>query len=159
MNPARVKLLIGGGVILAAFGYLFVSGMQSSQVYYLTVSEFEQQANTLSPDAPYRISGRVQPGSVVRSDDGLDLNFAVYDVEKKDAVLPVAYHGVVPDTFMENSEVVVEGTLQRETFTAHTLMAKCPSKYEGLGDEADRLQAHEAAHIPDPLADVSNPGL
>jgi cytochrome c-type biogenesis protein CcmE len=45
--------------------------------------------------------------------------------------VPVVYRGVVPDTFQESGEVVVEGGLGSEgVFRARTLLAKCPSKYE-----------------------------
>jgi cytochrome c-type biogenesis protein CcmE len=49
-----------------------------------------------------------------------------------DAKIPVHYEGLVPDTFKDNSQVVVEGNLnpERTSFRAHTLLAKCPSKYE-----------------------------
>jgi cytochrome c-type biogenesis protein CcmE len=45
--------------------------------------------------------------------------------------LPVHYRDEVPDTFVDNAEVVVEGELGSDgVFAAHTLFAKCPSKYE-----------------------------
>jgi cytochrome c-type biogenesis protein CcmE len=52
------------------------------------------------------------------------------------ATLPVRYTGIVPDTFKDEAEVVVEGVLNpdKASFQAHTLLAKCPSKYEGLAD-------------------------
>ena len=44
----------------------------------------------------------------------------------------VTYSGIVPDTFKDAAEVVVEGKYDLESglFTAHVLLAKCPSKYE-----------------------------
>lgn len=135
LNKTRLRLFMGLGLILAAFGYLFMSGMKASQVYYLTVNEYKERAGTLVPDEPFRVSGRVEPDSVVLSDTGLDLQFTVYEPGRESATLAVAYHGVVPDTFMENSEVVVEGTMRNGVFEAHTLLAKCPSKYEALADE------------------------
>jgi cytochrome c-type biogenesis protein CcmE len=45
--------------------------------------------------------------------------------------MPVYYQGVVPDTFNETYEIVIEGELGASgIFEAHTLMPKCPSKYE-----------------------------
>ena len=40
-------------------------------------------------------------------------------------------------TFKDNSEVVVEGAYDsnEELFHATVLLAKCPSKYEALGEE------------------------
>jgi cytochrome c-type biogenesis protein CcmE len=147
LNKTRIRLLVGLGLILAAFGYLFMSGMKASQVYYLTVDEYQDRAASLAPDEPFRISGRVEPDSVVLSDTGLDLQFTVYDPGREDATLAVAYHGVVPDTFMENSEVVVEGTMKDDVFHAHTLLAKCPSKYEALADEEARKEAAAGGQV------------
>ena len=129
---------------MVAFAWLFRSGMQASQVSYLTVAEYRARAESLRPGDPFRVSGRVQPGSVRLDDTGLQLAFTVYQPDDQAAVLPVAYHGVVPDTFMENSEVVVEGAMRDSTFVAHTLLAKCPSKYEGLADEEARREAARA---------------
>lgn len=147
LNKTRIRLLVGLGLILTAFGYLFMSGMKASQVYYLTVDEYQERAASLAPDEPFRISGRVEPDSVVLSDTGLDLQFTVYDPGREDATLAVAYHGVVPDTFMENSEVVVEGTMKDDVFQAHTLLAKCPSKYEALADEEARKEAEAGGQV------------
>ena len=51
--------------------------------------------------------------------------------KEKRRTLPVSYHGIIPDTFVDDAAVVVEGRLQEDgTFVAHELLAKCPSKYE-----------------------------
>jgi cytochrome c-type biogenesis protein CcmE len=145
IDKTRIRLFVGLGLIFAAFGYLFFSQIESSQVYYMTVDEYQDIAATLAPDEAFRVSGRVEPDSVVLAKNGIDLQFTVYDPESADATLAVSYHGVVPDTFLENSEVVVEGTLHGEVFKAHTLLAKCPSKYEGLEDDlANEETAREA---------------
>ena len=147
VSSTRIRLFLGLGLILAAFGYLFTSGMKASQVYYLTVHEYQERAASLPPDEPFRISGRVEPDSVVLSDTGLDLQFTVYDPGSEKATLAVAYHGVVPDTFMENSEVVVEGTMKQSVFQAHKLLAKCPSKYEALAEEETRTEAEAGDRV------------
>ncbi len=38
--------------------------------------------------------------------------------------------GIAPDTFKNDSEVVLEGQLKGEIFHADRIIAKCPSKYE-----------------------------
>jgi cytochrome c-type biogenesis protein CcmE len=44
---------------------------------------------------------------------------------------PVVYRGIIPDTFTDSVDVVVEGRLGRDgTFRATTLLAKCASRYE-----------------------------
>ena len=53
--------------------------------------------------------------------------------DKEDTtLLKVRYEDVVPDTFKDHAEVVVEGRMASDgAFDATTLLAKCPSKYEG----------------------------
>ena len=52
--------------------------------------------------------------------------------------LRVSYDRETPDTFVDGSEVVVEGSLgPNGVFVARTLLAKCPSKYEAANTEAD----------------------
>jgi len=40
------------------------------------------------------------------------------------------YTGIVPDTFKDDSEVVLTGMLTKDGFMANDLTAKCPSKYD-----------------------------
>ena len=43
----------------------------------------------------------------------------------------VDYKGVVPDTFKDGAEVIVEGSVLSDgSFKARVLMTKCPSKYQ-----------------------------
>jgi len=51
--------------------------------------------------------------------------------------VPVSYAGLIPDTFKDDAEVVVEGVCNPDdpSFNATTLLAKCPSKYESRGDQ------------------------
>ena len=46
--------------------------------------------------------------------------------------MKASYTGVVPDTFKNDAEVVLKGTLSPEGFhvSPNGVMAKCPSKYE-----------------------------
>ena len=45
--------------------------------------------------------------------------------------LSVNYKGTIPDNFIEDGEVVVEGMLDTSgVFQADTLMTKCESKYK-----------------------------
>ena len=49
---------------------------------------------------------------------------------------PVVYRGVIPDTFTDSADVIVEGRLGRDgTFQATTLLAKCASRYESAPDK------------------------
>ena len=49
--------------------------------------------------------------------------------------MSVRYGKELPDTFVDEAEVVVEGEIGADkVFEAHTLLAKCPSKYEAEND-------------------------
>jgi cytochrome c-type biogenesis protein CcmE len=133
MDRRRLKFVLLGIGVLLSMTFLLVVGMNrpGGMVYYLTVTEFMQQVDPAGGD--FRVNGTVSPGTIRRLPTGLDVRFRLTDGE---ASLPVAYHGVIPDTFVDDAAVVVEGQLQGDgTFIAHTLLAKCPSKYESADAE------------------------
>ncbi len=78
-------------------------------------------------------------GTIERLPTGMDVRFVMTDGQTE---LAVSYHGVIPDTFVDQAAVVVEGRLQDDgTFLAHNLLAKCPSKYEAADEEGGDLEA------------------
>ena len=87
-------------------------------------------------DRGIRISGHVSPGTIVSDTTQAKVEFTVFERESG-STLPVVYQGIIPDTFKDNAEVVVEGRYHTEgnLFEANVLLAKCPSKYEALGEE------------------------
>ena len=85
------------------------------------------------PEAWYgkrlQLHGFVVKDSILRKRDSLDYRFKI---ESQGAVVDARYTGIVPDTFQNNSEVVIKGTLGPDGFDVapNGIMAKCPSKYE-----------------------------
>jgi cytochrome c-type biogenesis protein CcmE len=135
MRIPHAKFVFAGALIIAGICYLMFSGISESMVYYYTVSELRGQSpNMISKGV--RVSGHVRPGSIQVSDNGTRADFLVYE-KSTDESIPVTYSGIIPDTFKDSAEVVVEGTYEVSsgTFVATTLLAKCPSKYEGKADE------------------------
>ncbi len=121
----RIRLLIAFVAIAAAIGLLVARGAKKTMVYYVTVSELlsKESGSDLSG---IRVTGTVVPGTIQR--DQMLLKFNMTDGTK---AIPVVYKGVIPDTFGEKGEVVVEGAYHAGgAFEANFLMAKCPSKYE-----------------------------
>jgi cytochrome c-type biogenesis protein CcmE len=126
-SPVSPKILAAAGAILAAVGFLLITAFQTNAVYYLTVSEL-QSATPGIYGQPVRVAGKVEAGSIQRDPTTLLVNFVAQDDSGK---LPVTYKGVLPDIFGDGVEVVVEGKYAESgTFTAGTLLAKCPSKFE-----------------------------
>lgn len=119
------QLAIVALVIVGAVGYLVYNGF-STNVYYQTVSELQAGA---AHDQQIRLAGNVVDGSIVREEGSSTVRFNVADVGGD---LPVVYSGTIPDIFGPGIEVVVEGKYTPSTgFVADTMLAKCPSKFEG----------------------------
>jgi cytochrome c-type biogenesis protein CcmE len=135
MKLPHAKFLIAGALIVGGICYLMFSGINGSMVYYYTLTELSQQAPRLAGQG-VRISGHVRPGSIDRDKNGSRVQFEVYE-KGSNREIPVVYAGIIPDTFKDDAEVVVEGIYDPSspTFTANTLLAKCPSKYEAMANE------------------------
>lgn len=122
------KYFIASIIIICAVAYLIFSGFNSAGVYYMNVDELLAKSIPLVKDL--RLSGLVETGSVKREDSKKMLYFALAG-EKGDRI-NVVYEGIIPDSFKEGVGVIVEGKYTKgiNTFYAHSLLAKCPSKYE-----------------------------
>jgi cytochrome c-type biogenesis protein CcmE len=128
MNTKLVRVALTTCVLVLAFGGLLWSTLREGTEYYKHVEEVSAQ-----PDAWYgkklQLHGYVVPDSILRKRDSLDYRF---QVQSKGAVIPARYSGIVPDTFKDEAEVVLKGTLSPDGFSVdpNGVMAKCPSKYE-----------------------------
>jgi cytochrome c-type biogenesis protein CcmE len=123
-----VRIILTAFVLLLSFGGLLWSTLREGTEYYKHVDEVMTQ-----PEAWYgkrlQLHGFVVPESIMRRRDSLDYKFKVHS---KGAVVPATYSGIVPDTFKDEAEVVLKGTLTPDGFQVapNGVMAKCPSKYE-----------------------------
>jgi cytochrome c-type biogenesis protein CcmE len=80
-----------------------------------------------------QLHGYVVRDSILRKRDSLDYRFKVTNkVGEATHVVNAQYTGIVPDTFGDDAEVVLKGTLGPDGFRVapNGVMAKCPSKYE-----------------------------
>ena len=126
-TQTMVKVFTGIIVIGGGIGYFMYQTMQSSWAYYYSVDDFSTES-AAAQEYSFRLAGRVKPGSVERDLENVALRFTLAGAESE---LPVRYQGVVPDNFIENREVVVEGRLGAAgVFHADKLMTRCESKYQ-----------------------------
>jgi len=129
MRASQIKIAIAVVVIVLAILYLGFTGFQQSMVYYLTVEELKARGSEVYGEG-VRVSGLVETGSI--ESDAISMEHA-FVLTQNGERLTVLYQGITPDTFKEGCEVVVEGKYDPSgTFMAETLLAKCPSKYEGV---------------------------
>lgn len=111
----------------AGVGWLCYAGFGESGVYFLNVAE----ARAVTPDSlsKARLFGLVRNDGLQKKINGVEFNLE--DKDNSDLFIPVVYVGPVPDAFKQGAEVIVEGSMQANgSFTAKTLMTKCPSKYQ-----------------------------
>lgn len=127
MNPKKLKFVAGAAIIVASVVLLALSGMEESKAYYQTVQELKSMGPR-SEGIRVRVAGIVVPGSITRRDEGVS-----FQISQASDILPIHYVGrdPLPDTLVDEAEAVVEGYLQGDgNFEAHTVQAKCASKYE-----------------------------
>lgn len=129
MKHKGLKLALTTVVLAVAFGGLMYSTLGEATEYYKHVDEVMAQ-----PDQWYgkklQLHGFAK--EVARKPNSLEYRFRV---ESNGHVVTATYKGVVPDTFKNDAEVVLKGTLSPDGFAVspNGVMAKCPSKYEPQG--------------------------
>ncbi|MCS6802066.1 MAG: cytochrome c maturation protein CcmE [Chloroflexota bacterium] len=140
------KPVIAAVLVALAIGYLITTSLQTTAVYYHTIPEI--RARQLAPNEIVRVNGWVREGTIEKFPDGSGARFLMYDSKDPSQTMVVTYRGLLPDTFVDGAEVVVQGKLIRSgtdgrpplilasgatsdlEFEATTLLAKCPSKFE-----------------------------
>ncbi len=157
MSPQKTKFIAGFAVIVVSLLTLVVYSSEKMSLYYLTVSELEAR-ETEFKNARIKLAGKVVPGSIVRRDGNRTVEFEIRDIPDKGPVSSTArairYSGVLPDTFRDGADVVLEGKLGPSSiFLAETMLAKCPSKYESQSyDEIkasyESAGARTASNVP-----------
>jgi cytochrome c-type biogenesis protein CcmE len=145
MVKARTKFILGGILVLGTAGYLMATAIDETAMYYLTPRELADNVKRDSTfyDTGVKLGARVVPGTINRDPGGRAVAFSVTDGSH---TIPVTYRGVIPDTFTDSVDVVVEGRFRRDgTFQATTLLAKCASRYENAPEKYQSTPGYKAA--------------
>lgn len=130
------RLIVMSLVVMAAVGYLILTGVKQTGMQYMTVTELAGLDR--APEAEgFRLDGKVAPGSVVYDQREPRLQFQMTDGKEN---ISVVYEGLMPDAFADGREVVVEGSYRHaeRALYASKLVTKCPSKYEAKGLGKDK---------------------
>jgi len=126
-------LIIASFLALACLGYLIVTAVSDSTMYYLTVDEALAQG-IVESGKEIRLNGEIVPGSIEWEPRQMRLTFAVKG--ESGAMVPAVYYGPRPDNFAENATAILEGRFdQNGVFQTDTLMLACPSRFEVAGAE------------------------
>ena len=138
----QAKFGIGIGVIVVSMGFLAWLGYGESKTYYHTIAEIETLKGSAAAHR-IRVGGTVQPGSIHHVTGRTD--FILLGEGKS---LLVSYTGSdpLPDSFIDNSQALVEGRLTASgQFNAEHIQAKCASKYEAAPGEVARPSKSDSA--------------
>ena len=146
-----------------------VGSIKDTAVYFLTPAELQAKvvADPGIRETGVKVGARVVHGSVERDSSGKRVLFEMTDGK---ATYKVDYRGLIPDTFSDSVDVVVEGRLGADgVFHATTLLAKCASRCEAApeGYKPELREAYKAseqtapagapAPAPAPIAPATPP--
>lgn len=154
MGQGKAKIWVALVLVVGVMVYLLIGATKSTKVYYMRPSEMLSKAKK-APAETYgqrlRVGGLVVDKSISGSSARNQVSFRVAEERgdyktklimvsmaetKPTDSFDVEYKGIVPDTFKAGGMAIVEGKLQKNgVFKADRLMAKCPSKYEGVSKE------------------------
>jgi cytochrome c-type biogenesis protein CcmE len=125
MSKKAARIGVTSLVLVMALAGLLYSTMGESLEYYKKVDEVMANPHEWRGKA-LQIHGYAK--DVGRKRDSLEYQF---DITNNGKVVRAYYTGVAPDTFKNDSEVVVKGRLSEDNvFHATEIIAKCPSKYD-----------------------------
>ncbi|KZN39446.1 cytochrome c maturation protein CcmE [Pseudoalteromonas luteoviolacea] len=134
MNPRRKKRMLT--VLAVVFGIgsavgLTLYALQENINLFYTPSELvngkgpEQEKPSIGQKL--RIGGMVVPGSVVRDESSLDVEFKLIDTGP---LVTIRYKGILPDLFREGQGIVAQGTLiESDVIEAFEVLAKHDEEY------------------------------
>lgn len=122
MSPSR-RFTLAASVVVVAVAGLIAWSLTSTTAYYRTPAELT--SGDFENGRTVRVAGRVVPESIRL--DGATTLFAVSDGVAEVAVRTA---DALPDTFASEVEVVAEGAMDSQVFSASSVLVKCPSKME-----------------------------
>ena len=138
----NAKYIIGG-LVIVVFIVWGASAFLQTTIQYVSIDEARSAERTV------QVMGEIDFDRVNYNSDNSRLEFAIFDPEATDkAAAPrmnVVYYGVVPGNFDQATSVVLKGKPDGEEFVADQMLVKCPSKYQGEGDEYQDMEKHNEA--------------
>lgn len=134
MNPRRkkrmftiVSLLTG---LSLAVALTLISINENIDIFYTPTELIEGKGeNNQKPfiGQKLRIGGMVVPGSVVRDETTLDVEFKLIDTGP---LVTVRYQGILPDLFREGQGIIAQGILEQgNVIQAFEVLAKHDEEY------------------------------
>jgi len=121
----NIKITLGLLIIAVFLGWGFYS-LLDNKLEYVDFKEAQKRGKKVE----------VQGVQVKEKGSSIGNPFIFYMKDKNGDEMKVVYAGMKPNNFDEAESVVVKGKMSNEgSFHADDILTKCPSKYEGKGEE------------------------
>jgi len=159
VNPRRKKRMFTILAVLLGIGSaigLTLYALQENINLFYTPSELIEGKGE-NKEKPFigqklRIGGMVVPGSVVRDEESLDVEFKLIDTGP---LVTIRYHGILPDLFREGQGIVAQGVLiEPNVIEAFEVLAKHDEEYM----PADVAEAVKGIKHEKPKYNLNNGG-
>ncbi len=127
----KIKFIIGL-IIIAGFAGWSISLLMSTTIRYVSL------ADVSTSDGFVQVMGKIDFDSVEYDVENSKLVFKISDLEEPESNrrLKIIYGGVVPGNFDQATSIVAKGEYKDGALQANQLLVKCPSKYQGMDQEA-----------------------
>ena len=131
-----------GIVVIAVFIVWGAFSFMETTVQYVSLEKAATSSRVV------QVMGQIDFDVVRYNEDSERLEFSIYDTEAEQPNtgprLDVVYYGVVPGNFDQATSVVLKGMPDSTgMFVADQMLVKCPSKYQGEGNEYQDPSLHE----------------
>jgi cytochrome c-type biogenesis protein CcmE len=104
---------------------MLISTMSSPSIY----TDFETAAMT--PDQEFTVIGQLIKSKQITYNPKHDPNLVkFFMMDKKGKEFEVLLNQSKPQDMERSEDIVVKGKVKGDVFQAHTILLKCPSKYE-----------------------------
>ena len=121
----RLYLVLAGMALLGGAAAMVLSALRDNLVFFYSPSEILDRE--MEPGRRLRLGGLVVEDSLERNAGDGSVAFRVTDLSHE---VPVTFHGLLPDLFLEGQGVVAEGALDRNgVFQATEVLAKHDENY------------------------------
>lgn len=135
MRRYRLLLVAGLGVTAVLLGLLLFGNLNRNLVYYLTPTEAVAQRADFGAGQRLQIGGYVEPGSVIRTTEGLRFTVAAGTAPGSTTVV-VRHVGAPAQLFRAGIGVVLEGFWQGDVFVSDTMLVKHDANYRPPGKQS-----------------------
>ncbi len=112
-------------VLLSGLFFMFIKTFNDNLLFYRSPSQIIE--TEFPENYIFRVGGVVLDGSLVKSNNSMDVKFSITDYEQ---TLDISYTGILPDLFREGQGVVIRGKLGNNgIFYAEEVLAKHDETY------------------------------